>query len=106
MSFVLRQIHPEGKSARADEASAVALLLSLNSGGPVIGNYLEWSDPNANFGKGDDRWTPDPAKAKRFPTRDAAMECWRARSTLVPTRPDGRPNRPMTAYSVSAEELP
>lgn len=106
MSFVLRLIHPKGKSALADEATAEALLHAHIDGTITIGDYLEWSDPNAKFGLGDDRWTPDVAKAKRFPTRDAAMECWRAQSTLVPMRSDGKPNRPMTAYSVTVEEVP
>jgi len=75
-------------------------------GNVVIGDYLEWSDPNAKFGLGDDRWTADIARAKRFPTFTAAMECWKAQSTLVPMRPDGKANRPMTAYSVTVEEVP
>lgn len=107
MSFVIRQVHPPWKSARAHEADAVALATAaVSSPGLVVGNYLEWSDPNAKFGRGDDRWTPDLAKAKRFPNFRAAMECWKAQSTLVPTRPDGKPNRPMTAYSVTIEYVP
>lgn len=106
MSFVLRQIHPAGKSALAHEATAEALLTAHIMGNVVTGDYLEWSDPNAKFGMGDERWTPDLAKAQRFPTRDAAMECWRAQSTLVPRRSDGKPNRPMTAYSITVEEVP
>ena len=106
MSFVLRQIHPAGKSARADDANAAELALASIGGNVVIGDYLEWSDPNAKFGLGDDRWTADLAKAKRFPSFTAAMECWKAQSTLVPRRPDGKPNRPMTAWSVTVVEVP
>lgn len=80
MFFVIRQIHPPGKSARADEADTVSLITE----DVVNGDYLEWSDPNARFGLGDDRWTPDLAKAKRFETFVAASECWRAQSTLIP----------------------
>ena len=103
--FVLRQIHPPGKSARADEADAVSLLMTLKDGGPVHGDYLEWSNPNAKHGRGDDRWTSDLTKAKRFKSFTDAMACWNAQSTLVPLRPDGRPNKPMTAYSVTVEEV-
>lgn len=105
MSFVLRQIHPPGKSALADEATTVALALSIGEGGPILGDYLEWSDPDARHGFGDDRWTADLAKALRFDTFDAAMTCWMAQSTKRPFRDDGKPNRPMTAYSVTVERL-
>lgn len=103
MSYVIRQLHLPGKTARATESTVEALIESLDS--IVCGDYLEWSDPNAKFGRGDDRWTRDLAKAKRFPTYDAAFECWRAQSSLVPFRTDGQPNRPMTAYTVTIEEV-
>ena len=106
MSFVLRQIHPRGKSARADDANAAELAIASIEGSVVIGDYLEWSDPNAKFGMGDEGWTANLTKAKRFPSFTAAMECWKAQSTLVPRRPDGRPNRPLTAWSVTIEEVP
>lgn len=105
MPFVLRQISPPGKSALADEATAVALTIASVSNSVVIGKYLEWSDPNARRGRGDERWTDDPAKAKRFPSFQAAMDCWNAQSTKVPLRPDGKPNKPLTAFSVTVEKV-
>jgi hypothetical protein len=104
--YVIRRIHPRGRSARADEADIVALTLAAATDNVVLGPYLEWSDPNAKFGRGDDGWTFDLARAKRFPSVEAAMKCWKAQSTLVPYRPDGKPNRPMTAYSVTMQEIP
>lgn len=106
MSFVIRQLHPRGRSARADESNAVAVTLAAVRGDLIEGDYLEWSDPNALFGKGDDGWTPDLAKAKRFPSFEAAVACWEAQSTLVPRRSDGKPNRPMMAYTVTIKEVP
>ena len=106
MSFVLRKIHPRGMSSLADEATAATLAIASIAGNIEFGDYLEWSDPNAKFGLDDDRWTDDLAKAKRFPTFMAAMDCWKAPSTLVPMRPDGKPNRPLTAWSVTVEEVP
>ena len=50
--------------------------------------------------------THDLAKALRFPTAEAALAAWRQRSTIMPTRPDGQPNRPLTAYSMTLEEVP
>jgi hypothetical protein len=105
MTYVLRQIHPKGKSARANEATAVALTTATLKGELMMGQYLEWSDPNANDGFGDDRWTDDLAKAKKFGSFAEALECWKAESTIRPLRDDGRPNRPMTAYSVMPERI-
>jgi hypothetical protein len=103
--YVLRQIHEPNKSARADVATAVALAMGAIKNTIVKGDYLEWSDPDARDGRGDDRWTTDLAKAKKFATFMDAMECWKAQSTVVPFRPDGKPNRPMTAYSVTPEKI-
>jgi hypothetical protein len=105
MDFVLRLIHPPGKSAIATKNSAVDLLLARIEGKPVSGPYLEWFDVDANGGRGADRWTHDLGKAMRFPSFEAAMECWRAQSTHTPLRDDGKPNRPLTAYNVSIEKV-
>jgi hypothetical protein len=106
MSYVIRQIHPPGKSATADEATAVALTLATVRGDIERGKYLEWSDPDARGGLGDDGWTDDVDKAKRFASFTAAMECWKAQSAVHPIRwSDGKPNRPLTAYSVTVEQV-
>lgn len=49
---------------------------------------------------------PDPAKALRFPAFIDAAEFWKTQSTAVPFRPDGEPNRPLTAFMVAIEPLP
>lgn len=103
--YVLRQISPPGKSARADQATAVALAQAAVTNSVVLGPYLEWSDPDARNGLGDDRWTDDLGNAKRFTNFLEAMNCWKAQSTIRPFRPDGRPNRPMTAYSVQPQRI-
>lgn len=51
-------------------------------------------------------FSPDRSKAMRFPDSRSAFAAWQSRSTLVPTRSDGRPNRPLTAYSMTLEEVP
>jgi hypothetical protein len=105
VKYVLRQIRPRGKSSLADEATAAALVAAMIDGDVELGPYLEWSDPDANNGMGDERWTDDMTKAQRFASYVGAMECWRAQSNVRPIRPDGRPNRPLTAYSVVAEKV-
>jgi hypothetical protein len=71
----------------------------------VYGPYLEWADPDARGGFGDDGWTDDIAKAKRFATFSDAVECWKRQSTVRPIRDDGKPNRPLTAFSVYPQEV-
>lgn len=106
MKYVIRQISVPGKSALADEATAVALTVAATRNRVQIGKYLEWSDPDARGGWGDSRWTDDPAKAKTFGSFMEASACWRERSSKRPVRPDGKPNRPLTAYSITIEALP
>jgi hypothetical protein len=105
MYYVLRKISPPGKSALASEATALALTIAATQNAVVEGDYLEWSDPDARNGMGDDGWTPDLNRAQRFATFSDAMECWKAQSSVRPFRPDGRPNRPMTAYSVMPQRI-
>lgn len=106
MSFyVLRQIMPPGKSARADEANVVALTIAATQGTVAYGPYLQSSNPDANWGRGDETWTDELSEAKRFATFMDAMDCWKAQSTVRPIRPDGRPNRPLTAYSVEPQRI-
>jgi hypothetical protein len=38
--------------------------------------------------------------AMRFPSGAAALACWQTQSTRHPLRADGKPNRPLTAFSV------
>lgn len=103
--WVIRQIAPKGKSAHAYEATAAALTAAAVTGSVVLGAFLEFSDPDARNGLGEDRWTRDLAKAKRFDAFKDAMNCWMAQSTVRPFRDDGKPNRPLTAYSVQPERI-
>ena len=106
MSYVIRLVHPFGLSARADEATTVALAKAAALGELVKGDYLKWSNPDARDGYGDDGWTPNLSHARKFETFEDAAACWQAQSTIRPYRDDGKPNRPMTAYSVSIEQAP
>ena len=44
--------------------------------------------------------TPAIGAAKYWPLGGEALEEWRRASKRWPTRPDGRPNRPLTAFTV------
>lgn len=48
----------------------------------------------------------DPLKAKRFKTQVEAWGLWNTQSESVPLRPDGKPNKPMTAYTIEITKLP
>lgn len=61
--------------------------------------------PNVNL-SGIADITKDLAEAMRFPTREAAFAAWSQQSTVLPLRPDGEPNRPLTAYSMTLQEVP
>lgn len=42
----------------------------------------------------------DVAKAKRYESARDALDAYNAVSPAIPVRPDGEPNRPMTAFDV------
>lgn len=71
-----------------------------------VGSYLWAYNPDAPGGRGAAAWTRNPTEALRFPDQQAAFNTWRQVSTTHPVRPDGKPNRPLTCYSVSIEPLP
>lgn len=82
----------------------VMLCVCLANGedGPA-GQYLAEYDNQT----GESAWTDDLAKAMRFEDGPAALECWRQVHARDPVRPwDGKPNRPLTAFTVTIEEAP
>jgi hypothetical protein len=102
MSYVIRQATP----GLATKDSLVQILRARIEGAPASGPYLEWFSVDAYDGRGSDIWTHDVSKAMRFPSFEAATECWRRQSTVTPLRTDGQPNRPLTAYNVIIEQVP
>lgn len=83
------------------------VLLNPSGGLPApAGSYLSRYDPEAHGGMGEAEWAPDPESALCFENAGAAMECWRQVPLSRPMRNDGRPNRPLTAYTVEVAALP
>lgn len=83
------------------------LIVNAGSMGQILGDqsdstgmFLEEYDPDFADGVGRSVWTVDQAKAKRFVDLEHAMSEWRRVSTVRPLREDGKPNRPLTAWSV------
>lgn len=81
-------------------------LLSLH--GRPIGEWLTFYDPDAGDleRSGLIDCSPDAARALRFLNYLAAADYWQQQSTRLPLRPDGRPNRPLTAFTVEIKRLP
>ena len=74
--------------------------------GPHSGEYLLSYDPDYEDGSGKVVVTSHPEQAQRFDNMIEAMNEWARPSTVHPIRlTDGKPNRPMTAWSVTAEDL-
>ena len=83
-------------------------LVALADGSPhpLAGRYVVDYDPTILPGgvvKLDT--TDDPRLAKRLDA-GTALAWWKAVSPNMPTRPDGKPNRPLTAFSVVIEDAP
>jgi len=73
---------------------------------PEDGQYVMSFDHNAHMGRGQLESTGRVDRALRFATKADAMEFWGRQSTFRAVRPDGKPNRPLTAYTVEIEEVP
>lgn len=63
-------------------------------------SFLKAFDVEAHDGWGMADDTPDPDEAFKFRSSREAMDAWRAIPSCRPTRPDGRPNRPLTAFTI------
>lgn len=74
---------------------------------PPVGAWLASFDPDGGAdGRGAWEFSIDPGKAMRFVDARTAMRVWRMRSKRRPLRPDGKPNRPLTAVTVLVEPIP
>lgn len=73
---------------------------------PIDGQYLESYDPEAYDGRGDVSFTQDIRKAMRFSNTGEAMAFAMQTSKKRPLRPDGKPNKPLTAFHLMFEPEP
>lgn len=76
-----------------------------NGSQPDINAWVETFDANARGGRGFVGFTRIPNKALDFQDVKAALTFYRQVSTVQPTRDDGQPNRPLTAYTVTIEPV-
>lgn len=82
----------------------VIRILGLATGqkSSLEGQYLRYYDPSAHDGRGEIRGTPDVKKAIQFESPADAMYTYRL---SYGTRTDGKPNRPLTAYTVEIKPV-
>lgn len=94
--------------------SAVIKLVGLAGGVRTAydGQYIVEYDPDRTGCDPDGRpmlahviTTPDRTKAKRYADAGEAWADWSRVSRLWPRRPDGQPNRPLTAYTVEITDV-
>lgn len=64
------------------------------------GRYVASFDADAHHGRGEITVTREAPCALIFHDPGAAFEFWKTQSTTMPFRIDGKPNRPLTAYTV------
>lgn len=70
-----------------------------------VGRWVLDADPDAMDGQGMVDFTILPSRAKKFASAAAAVEFWQTQSTVKPLREDGKPNCPLTAFTVEVISL-
>jgi hypothetical protein len=73
---------------------------------PFNGEYYVSSKFGPGFGEGDLNTTRDINKAKRFETLVELRDEWAKVDENFPVRPDGQPNRPLTAWTIEVLQVP
>jgi hypothetical protein len=71
----------------------------------LFGTYVQDFDLEAHGARGQITFTRDLRNAHKWPTFADAMATWNTQSKTVPTRPDGKPNKPMTAMTIEVKEV-
>lgn len=72
---------------------------------PIEGEYLERVEFEVPVTEQMSWWTRDPEKAMAFPDFGAAYAAWKAERHFDGLRPDGRPDRPLTAFTVEIFDI-
>lgn len=70
------------------------------------GAYVTSYNPDAHNGRGFAEFTRDIRKARKFDKREEAFLYWQQQSRVMPLRPDGKPNKPLTCYTVEIAPYP
>lgn len=71
----------------------------------VAGQFLMSYDPEAFDGRGDATFTKDIERAMKFDDTGQAFACWTAIPKSRPLREDGKPNRPLTTFTIGTKTI-
>jgi hypothetical protein len=67
--------------------------------------YIQQYDLDYAEGRGRAMLTGDVTEAATWGTEIEVIKAWQSISPTLPKRDDGRPNRPLTAYTISPEAV-
>lgn len=94
-----RKKHPNAQKIKSQPFHM--WVVSIETEPPTaIGRWLVSWDFEAREGRGDGQFSEDRSLAMKFDSVMELLEFWKTQCTSVPKRPDGRPNRSLTAYTV------
>ncbi len=72
---------------------------------PIKGEYLKSFDPEAHDGRGEAKFTKNIKDAMVFTDATEAIRMWQSQPVTRPLREDGKPNRPLSAFSAMFENI-
>lgn len=98
-------IPPEGRERVLRIVGLAGPVVSSSSIG-MVGLYVKSFFAEAHGGRGNLVATADPEEALRFPDLAAALRFYQRVPINRPTRPDGEPNKPLTAFHIAVEPAP
>lgn len=73
--------------------------------GELVNSWLRDFDADADGGKGLVTVTDSRDEAMIFDSVQALHDVWTRQSQVLPLRADGKPNRPLTAYTMEARPI-
>lgn len=83
----------------------VIYLIERGSDNAPVGEWLKDANVEAFNGRGECLGTLDVSEAKKFSTVQEAMRFYNKVPACRPIREDGRPNKPLTAYTVEIQSV-
>lgn len=85
----------------------VVMKIWADAYGKVISGpcFLKEYDADVDGYNGAIEFTDSIEDAMKFADFAAVMACWKRVSNTVPVRPDGKPNRPLSAFSISPVDV-
>ena len=83
--------------------SATLRIICDAFGDKSVTGFVKSFNPDAAAGFGHLVVTPKIEEAQKFDSAADALACWKQQPTVRPLRPDGRPNRPLSAFTCEIE---